>query len=73
MAVSKGTSLGANAISNFPFIAASSHDGLAPGMYQKPDLPKQVTYQDNKHCMMHPNVILLVEIIMISIMVYNMD
>ena len=26
-----------------------------------------------KHCMMHPNVILLVETIMLSIMAYNMD
>ena len=47
MAVSKGTSLGASAISNIPFMAASSHDGLALGIYQKPELPKQVPFQDS--------------------------
>ena len=44
MAVSKGTSSGASPISNIPFMVASSHDGLASGMYQKPDIPKQVTF-----------------------------
>ena len=44
MAVSKGTSPGASTISNIPFMVASSHDGLASGNYQKPDIPKQVTY-----------------------------
>ena len=44
MAVSKGTSPGASAILNIPFMAASSHDGLASGMYQMPDIPKQVTF-----------------------------
>ena len=33
MAVSKGTSPGASAISNIPFMAGSSHDGLASGIY----------------------------------------
>ena len=47
MAVSKGTSPGENVISNIPFMSASSHDGLASGMYQKPDIPKQVTFQDS--------------------------
>ena len=47
MAVSKGTSPDASAISGIPFMAASSHDGLASGMYQKPDIPKQVTFQDS--------------------------
>ena len=47
MAVSKGTSSGANAISNIPFMAISSHDVLASDMYQKPDIPKQVTFQDS--------------------------
>ena len=45
MAVSKGPSLGASAISNIPFMVASSHDGLASSVYQKPDIPKQVTFQ----------------------------
>ena len=44
MALSKGTSPGASVISNIPCTAASSHDGLASGMYQKPDITnKQVT------------------------------
>ena len=47
MAVSKGPSPGASAISNIPFMAASSHDGLASGMYQKPDIPNQATFQDS--------------------------
>ena len=47
MAVSKGTSSGASAISNIPFMAASSHDGLASGIYQMPDIAKQVTFQDS--------------------------
>ena len=46
MAVSKETSLGATAISNIPFMAASSHDGLASGIYLKPDILEQVTFQD---------------------------
>ena len=41
MAVSKGTSPGASALSNIPFMTASSHDGLASGMYQKSDIPKR--------------------------------
>ena len=45
MAVSKGTSPGVKVISNIPFMAASSHDGLASDMYQKSEIPKQVTYQ----------------------------
>ena len=40
MTVSKGTSWGASAISNIPCMAASSQDGLASGIYQKPDIPK---------------------------------
>ena len=47
MAVPKVTSPGASVISNIPFMAASSHDGLASGMYQKPDIPKQVTFPDS--------------------------
>ena len=34
MAVSKGISLGASAISNIPFMAASRHHGLASGKNQ---------------------------------------
>ena len=44
MAVSKGTSPGASATSNIPFMAASGHDGLASGIYQKSGIPKQVTF-----------------------------
>ena len=47
MAASKGTSSGASAISNIPFLVASSQDGLALGMYQMPNIPKQVTFQDS--------------------------
>ena len=47
MAVSKETLPDASAISNIPFMAASSHDALASGMYQKPDIAKQVTFQDS--------------------------
>ena len=47
MAESKGTSPGASAISNIPFMVASSHDELALGIYQKPDIPEQVTFQDS--------------------------
>ena len=47
MAVSKGPSPGASAISNIPFMVASNHDGLASGNYQKPDISKQVTFQDS--------------------------
>ena len=47
MAVSKGTSPGASAIFTIPFMRASSHDGLASGIYQKPDIPKQVIFQDS--------------------------
>ena len=47
MAVSKRTSPGASAIPNIPFMAASSYDGLASDIYQKPDIPKQVTFQDS--------------------------
>ena len=47
MAVSKGISPGASAISNIPFMVASSHDGFASGIYQKHDIPKQVTFQDS--------------------------
>ena len=41
----KGTSLGTSAIPNIPFMAASGHDGMASGMYHKPDIPKQVTFK----------------------------
>ena len=47
MAVLKGTSPGASAIPNIPFMAASSHDGFASGIYQKPDIPRQLTIQDS--------------------------
>ena len=47
MAVSKGPSPGASAISNIPFMVATSHDGLPSGNCQKPDIPKQVTFQDS--------------------------
>ena len=47
MAVSKGASPGKDAISNIPFMAASCQDVLASGMYQKPDIPKQVLFQDS--------------------------
>ena len=40
MLVSKGPSPGASAISNIPFMVTSSHDELASGNYQKPDIPK---------------------------------
>ena len=46
-AVFKGTSQGANVISNIPFMAASNHDGLALGMCQKSNTYKQVTFQDS--------------------------
>ena len=46
IAVSKGTSPGASAISNIPFMVASNHDRLNSGIYQKPDIAKQVTFQD---------------------------
>ena len=38
MAVSKHMSPGTSAISNIPFMAALSHDWLASGMYQKPNI-----------------------------------
>ena len=41
MAVSKGTSPGASAISNIPFMVASNHNGLTSGIYQKPDISKK--------------------------------
>ena len=47
MAVSTGSSPGASAISNMPFMVASNHDGLTSGSYQKPDISKQVTFQDS--------------------------
>ena len=47
MTVSKRTSPDASALSNIPFMVASSHDGLASGMYQKPDIPKQVAFLDS--------------------------
>ena len=47
MAVSKGTSPGASAILIIPFMSASSHDGLVLGIYQDPNIPKQVTFQDS--------------------------
>ena len=47
MVVTKGPSPGASAISNIPFMVASSHDGLPSGIYQKPDISKQVTFQDS--------------------------
>ena len=40
MTVSKRTLPGASAISNIPFLAASSHDGLASGIYQKPEISR---------------------------------
>ena len=46
MAVSTGPSPGATTMLNIPFMAASSHDGLDSGMYQKHHIPKQVTFQD---------------------------
>ena len=46
-ALSKGTSPGACAISNIPFMVASNHDGLTLGIYQKSDISKQVTFQDS--------------------------
>ena len=33
-------------LSNIQFMAPLSHDVLASGMYQKPGIPKQVTFQD---------------------------
>ena len=45
MAVSKGTLLGASGISNIPFMASSNNDGLGSGLYQNPDIPKQVTFK----------------------------
>ena len=47
MAVSKGTSPGASAISNIPFMVASNHDGLTSGIFQKPDISKKVTFQES--------------------------
>ena len=47
MAVSKRTSPGASAISKIPFMGMSSHDGLASGIYKKPNIPKQMTFQDS--------------------------
>ena len=47
MAMYKGPSPGASAISNIPFIVTTSHDGLPSGNYQKTDIPKQVTFQDS--------------------------
>ena len=47
MAVSNGTLPSASAISNIPFMVASSHDGLASGIYQKTDIPRKVTFQDS--------------------------
>ena len=47
MALLKGTSPGESAISNIPFMAASGHDRLASGIYQEPDISKQVTFQDS--------------------------
>ena len=45
MGVSKGTSPGAGAISNIPFMAASSCDGLTSGIYQKPEISKQELFK----------------------------
>ena len=50
MAVCKGPSPGASAISSIssiPFMVALSHDGLASDNYQRPDILKQVTFQDS--------------------------
>ena len=47
MAVPKGPSPGVSAISNIPFMVASSHEWLPSGIYQKPDISKQVTFQDS--------------------------
>ena len=45
MAASNGTSPVASAISNMPFMVASNHDGLTSGIYQIPDISKQVTFK----------------------------
>ena len=45
--ISTLASPGVSAMSHFPFMAASSHDRMASGMYHKPDIPKQVTFQDS--------------------------
>ena len=42
-----GTAPGASAISKISFLTALSYDGLASGMYQQPDIPGQVTFQDS--------------------------
>ena len=47
VAVSKGAAPVAGAISNIPFMAAYSHDGMASGMYHKPEIPNRVTYRDS--------------------------
>ena len=47
MPLTKGTSPSAGAISYIPFMAATSQHGLASDMYQKPDVPKQITLQDS--------------------------
>ena len=44
MVLSKRASPGASAMSNIPFMAASSNDGLESGIYQKPDIHKQDLY-----------------------------
>ena len=42
----KKTSPGTCAISNVLFLSVSSHDGMTSGMYHKPDIPKQVTFEE---------------------------
>ena len=46
MSVSDRTSPSASAISNTTLMEASGHDGLASGTYEKPDIPKQISFQD---------------------------
>ena len=38
---------GTNSIPNNPFMAALSHNGMASGTYNTPDISKQVTFQDS--------------------------
>ena len=47
MAVSRGMKPGAKEISNIPFMKVLVYEGMAPNMYNKPDMPKQVTFQDS--------------------------
>ena len=47
IAIPKRTSTCVSSMSNIPLMVASSHYQLASGIYQKPDIPKQVTFQDS--------------------------